>query len=758
MTAWTVLLLVAAPPLTDGLVYYLPLDGDLRPAYAFGLAKVTCDAGEYPGGKAGRALRIAPQTSAIVFPAAGNLPRAAGTVAFWHRPAWTPTDRSEAAPGGRTMFSAPRFTVMWQKKPQVMFFMTGDVVRPADGYQWDYSVAPRIAWPSGEWRHIAVTWDKATGRKQVYLDGALAAEGTTDRITGGAWDGNDTAGLALRDAPGDYDELAIWDRPLDAADVGALYGDPVGTAASLRTKAPRPEVAPWPVRFGMVVLPETATIVAPGEPKQLDIPVANPGERPVQATVTLTLRDVFGEALAVQTRQVSLGAGESSSLPSEWQTDRLGVFKVEVKLDDAHVRDVGGFAVWPDPPPAPADDSFFGTHVEQGGDYVQQAARLGQNWSRAHDLLQSTWWVRLQPEPGEFVWDVEATLRKYQAAGIHVSGEFFGTPYWAARPPGAKPDSKWAYPRGLVPDLDAFAAYVTAVVTRYQDWIHTWEIWNEPEVSMFWSGTPEEYAALCQVAAKAAKAADPSCRLFVGGFTSVDYAFHEAAAKAGAIAVADGLSFHGYASLQSPPEAVLQTVGHFRELAAKYGRADMPLWSTEAGIGDTSFYRGLDFEELPPEHLRGEPTYLQGACRAVQGAVVLLSAGVQKHFYYLQKPPGKDTAWQGTQNLEYTRVPRPKLMARRALAREVDGARHAGGFAGEHGLRVHLFERDGRAVAVVWCGDGQTTTLPVPAGATVLDLMGNPRDPTVPWVVDEVPSYVRSTGPAADLLAAWRTR
>jgi len=756
MTALVLLLSITAPGLTDGLVYYLPLDGDLRPAYALGRDSVACDAGEYPTAKAGRGLRLAPQTSAITFPAAGNLPRDTGTVAFWHRPEWTPTDRGDAVPTGRVMFSAARFTLMWQKQPNVMFFMTGDVVRPEAGYQWDYAVAPKIAWPQNEWRHLAITWSKASGRKQVFIDGQLAAEGTTDRITGGTWDGNDTASLGLRDAPGDYDELAIWDRPLDAESIATLYEDPTGCAAALRTKAPRPTIAPWPLKFEMVVLPETQTIVAPGEPKTLAIPVSNPAPQAVQATVTMTLRDVFGEALATQQRDVALKAGEQSELATTWQTDRLGVFKIEVKLDDDHVRDVGGFAVWPDPPPVPAEDSFFGTHVEQQADYVKQAARLGQNWSRAHDMLQSTWWVRLQPEPGEFVWTSEATLRKYQAAGIHVSGEFFGTPYWAGTTPTERPSNPWAYPRGLTPRLDEFSQYVTAVVTRYKDWIHTWEIWNEPEVSMFWQGTPEEYAALCQVAARAAKAADPTCKLFVGGFTSVDYEFHEAAAKAGALAVADGISFHGYAGLQSPPEAVLKTVAHFRDLAAKYGRADLPLWSTEAGVNDTSFYRGLDFDELPPEHLRSEPTFLQGASRAVQGAVVLLSAGVQKHFYYLQKPPGKDTAWQGTQNLEYTKVPRPKLMARRALAREVDGATYAGGFEGEHGLRVHVFERDGRGVAVVWCGDGETTALALPAGAEVIDLMGNPRPSAGRLTVSDVPVYVRG-GNAASLLAALRS-
>ena len=756
MLALALALTIAAPSLTDGLTFYLPLDGNLRPAYAYGRDSVTCEAGEYPAGRSGRALRIAPQTSAITFPAAGNLPRSAGTIAFWIRPEWTPTDRSEAAPSGRVMFTAPRFRVMWQKKPNVMFFMTGDVVRAEAGYLWDYAVAPRIAWPIGEWRHVAVTWDKATGHKQVFIDGQLAAEGTTDRLTGGLWSGQDDASLAEPNAPGDYDELAIWDHPLTAEEIAALATDPVGSAEAMRAKAPRPQVTPWPIQFDLVVLPETETIVAPGEPKELVIPVSNPGDQPVDVAVTLTLRDVFGNAEATEQRQISLKAGEQSSIGTTWHTDKLGVFKVEVKLDDQHLRDVGGFAVWPDPPPAAPEDSFFGTHVEQGGNYVLQAARLGQNWSRAHDMLQSTWWTRIQPEAGEFVWDVEATLRKYQAAGIHVSGEFFATPYWAALEPAPKPKGRWSYPKGLVPQPDLLAAYVTAVVNRYQDWVHTWEIWNEPEVSMFWHGTPEQYAALAKVCGQAAKAADPSCKLFVGGFTSVDYGFHEAAAKAGALDVADGISFHGYASVGGPPEAVLKTVEHFRELAARYGKPDLPLWSTEAGINDTSFYRGLDFEELPPEHLRGEPSYLKGAARAVQGAVVLLSAGVQRHFYYLQKPPGKDTAWQGTQNLEYTRVPRPKLMARRALAREVDGATYAGGFEGEHGLRVHVFERDGSSVAVIWCGDGQTTTLPMPDRAVTVDLMGNPTERMARLAVGGVPVYVRFDGPADGLLTALR--
>lgn len=754
----TLAALLVAGPLTDGLVFYASFDAGPEPSYAHGRAVGTAVATEFPAAKSRRGLRLGEGMQGYQFPCAGNMPKDAGTVAFWVKPEWTPLDRGEDRPGGRSLFRVARFGLNWQKKPNVLFFMTGDVVTPEAGYQWDYAVAARLTWPLGEWHHLAITWDKATGDKVLYLDGTPAATGRTDRITGGTWGGRDEGELGSAEAPGDYDELVIWNRVLSAEEVRRLVNDPTGVASELATKEAPPAPPPWPVKVGLAVLKETEAIVAPGEPKTLDVPLRNPGDLPVEAGFELRLVDLFGQVLARQAEQVTLQAKEERRLPVTFSTTRLGVFKVALTLNGTFHRDVGGFAVWPDPPPATPADSFFGSHIEQGRDYVAEAQRLGQNWARGHDMLQSSWWARVQPEPGAFDWGVEATLRRYQAHGIHVLAGLFAAPYWAARDGAARPTSKWAYPKGSVPRMDAWREYVKAVVGRYGDWVKHWEIWNEPEVSMFWHGTPEEYAELCRVAYHAAKEVDPTATLLVGGFTQVDYGFHEAAAKAGALRNCDGISFHAYSSPGSDPEELLKVVDHFRGLAKQYGRIpDLPLWDTEAGVRDTSFYDGLDFPELPPLHLRPAPNYRRGAARMVQAAVVLQSAGVVRHFYYLQKPPGPADSYLGTQNLEFTNVPRPKLMARRALAREVDGATYLAGRRGERGLRIHAYRKGTGSVAVAWCGDGETAAVTLPGGVEMIDLMGNPQPSSARLELTELPVFLRAPGLTAEaLLAALR--
>jgi len=54
---------------------------------------------------------------------------------------------------------------------------------------------------------------------------------------------------------------------------------------------------------------------------------------------------------------------------------------------------------------------------------------------------------------------------------------------------------------------------VTAVAERYKGRIGSYEIGNEPNLPMFWSGTPAEYADWVARAAAAIKAADPGARV-----------------------------------------------------------------------------------------------------------------------------------------------------------------------------------------------------------------------------------------------------
>lgn len=76
-----------------------------------------------------------------------------------------------------------------------------------------------------------------------------------------------------------------------------------------------------------------------------------------------------------------------------------------------------------------------------------------------------------------------------------------------------------------------WALFVNAAVARYkpggtlaqqQGWtsgqgITVWEVWNEPDLNLFWTGTITDYARLLKVAFLAARQADPQAQILFGG-------------------------------------------------------------------------------------------------------------------------------------------------------------------------------------------------------------------------------------------------
>jgi xylan 1,4-beta-xylosidase len=74
-------------------------------------------------------------------------------------------------------------------------------------------------------------------------------------------------------------------------------------------------------------------------------------------------------------------------------------------------------------------------------------------------------------------------------------------------------------------DLDKYAQIARHIVLHYnQGWSHGfryglryWEVWNEPDFRVFWTGTPQQYYDLYEKVARAIKAADP--KALIGGPT-----------------------------------------------------------------------------------------------------------------------------------------------------------------------------------------------------------------------------------------------
>ena len=132
-------------------------------------------------------------------------------------------------------------------------------------------------------------------------------------------------------------------------------------------------------------------------------------------------------------------------------------------------------------------------------------------------------------------------------------------------------------------DLVCWSNYVDRVVRRYGDRVPVFEIWNEANLDGFFHGAdPVRYGKMLDVACAAGKAANPRCRFTFGGTSSIPFDWIEKAYAAGGTNF-DAMAVHPYSHPYRPEGVEDVQTERLRELMAKYGVGDRPIWFTEVG-------------------------------------------------------------------------------------------------------------------------------------------------------------------------------
>ena len=701
----------------------------------------------------------------------------AGTVSFWFKP-----DRD---------FKELKQTIVFFRAGHIslnhvngaLFFMTGGTRNGT--FSWDYGCGTNLSqkWKAGEWHHLAFSWNKKTGRKALYLDGKKIKGTSSDRFPDAVIPAGEF--IFMQNAPGTADELNVWTRPLSDAEIIELCGNPAKIPEADGRKI-LSSVTGLPIQQAarrilndaksgkialQAVIPDLSpekTIVAPGESFEAKIILRNPSLLPVRGEIAVTLRDFHMKGSGTEKINVEIPAGGERILTRTFVPEKRGIYKVEVVYDNAgkkHIWDVASFGCWnlrqkPDP------DSFFGNHVNSwaNGVYLRQAAKLGLNWVRNHNMLQATWWCKAQPKPGEFSWEDDNQIELLKKLDMHVLGQLFTTPNWAAAG-GPRPETK-GYNQCFKPDLKLFAEYVRKMVNRHKNYIRYWEIWNEPDVSMFWKGTPEEFAELVQVAVKAIREADPTAKIMAAGYPNVARAWHLRAAKAGAFKNLDIISFHYYASSDKQPEellpAIQDAVAHFQNLAVKYGDGKpLPIWDSEGGSGSTTFLRGGNHPLLAPEEKREPMNWKEAAVRIVQFEAILASEKIVRNFHYLQNrvPQTSSEAYNSLCTLDFNNAPKPLLLTRAAAQEQLDYHRFYERFrkpeARFWGFLYQHKTLPSRSVLLTWCGDEGKLELSGDFKGRIVektDLLGNKVSFQQNRIaVSDEPSYYQFALPAKEV-------
>src|SRR5919204_833315 len=197
-------------------------------------------------------------------------------------------------------------------------------------------------------------------------------------------------------------------------------------------------------------------------------------------------------------------------------------------------------------------------------------------------------WDLVEPQPGQF--DFTLPDRKVLAAaraGIDVLGLIDRSPAWAA----AKPGSVFSPPR----DAGAYAAFATVLVQRYgpggELWrehpevtprpVRAWQIWNEPNLSVYWTQQPfmRGYARLLNAAYAAIKAADRGATVVMAGLANFSWRdLSRLFRKAGTKLRFDVAAVHPFSGR---PTNSVKIVSLNRSVLNRYGARTKPIWLTE---------------------------------------------------------------------------------------------------------------------------------------------------------------------------------
>ena len=238
---------------------------------------------------------------------------------------------------------------------------------------------------------------------------------------------------------------------------------------------------------------------------------------------------------------------------------------------------------------------------------VRMAADAGFHWLRQ----EFTWddieihgkgdFEDRRHEPHRSAWEkYDEIVDLAEQNGMEVIVRISNPPEWtraAGDAPGtfAPPDN-----------VQDFADFVTAVVSRYKGRVRYYQLWNEPNIYPEWGSypiSPEQYTELLQAGATAARAADPNVVIIAGALAATinlqpndpapanslsDLLFLQRMYDAGAAPYFDIMAVQGYGLWSGPTDRrmhprVLNISHHkfIRDLMEKNGDAHKPIWLAE---------------------------------------------------------------------------------------------------------------------------------------------------------------------------------
>lgn len=413
-----------------------------------------------------------------------------------------------------------------------------------------------------------------------------------------------------------------------------------------------------PAHAGLLCIEHRSPFLGTGRPFHHEVQ----SEMMLRGVSALLLRIAAATALLMQATTLEVHAGENSRRSA---VEELRPVHVSREFFGMHTLSPGRH--WPDVP--------FGSIRPAG-----------------------TSWGALEPAKGEFDWhSLDTWVAQSEAHHVQLDYVFVNTPRWAS----TKPDEPCPGKRfgcAAPPNLDDWSAFVTTLVTRYKGKIQSYELWNEPNGSGFWTGSPKDMAELAARAYPIIKSVDPEALVTTPAVSSSGWplshdAWLDQYLAAGGGKYADVIAWHGYAGRNDrpalPAEGLSEQIQALKKVLAKHNLSKEPIWNTEGGWGKNA--------QLPDE--KAQAAFL------IKWYLINFTNGVARAYWYQWDNPDWGTLWHESSGIT------PAGMAARQVFNWLDGVTAAAPCRQMHGSNIWAcdLEKGKTPYRVIWSASGPET-------------------------------------------------
>jgi hypothetical protein len=376
------------------------------------------------------------------------------------------------------------------------------------------------------------------------------------------------------------------------------------------------------------------------------------------------------------------------------------------------------------PPSDPIPRTLFGMHIH----HMLAGAAQPTPWPAIQFGTWRLWdayaaWPSVEPEKGK--WNF-ANVDKYVSIAeqqrVEILMPLALSPTWAS----FRPEEKSAYGPGNAAeprDLNDWRNYVRTVASRYKGRIHEYEIWNEPNLKGFYTGSIPQLVEMARIAYTTLKEVDPANLVSSPSATAIyGVSWFDQYLQAGGGKYADVIGYHFYVN-PAPPEEMVAFIRQVKDVMFRNGVGNKPLWNTESGwaiqnaqsVVEAAPGKGYNSVVLPQD---GAASYLARAY------ILSWASGVSRFYWY---------SWDhGTMGLvdHDAKTLKSPAIAYGEIQKWLIGARMESCTTDATETWTCAISRDGGYRAwIVWNPDGRRTfNLPVPPQWNVVrirDLLGH---------------------------------